>query len=602
MRSHSVFALALPLLLLAMGGTGWAAGATKPGRVPRSQFASWKRTGEVTDLANVLDDAVEEKLRNQAREVRAKSGVDLAVATLPGLPSGEWDKDLAVLARRWEVGGRTKGLGNTGLLLVIMPFGEPSGWVLLWGYAGEGSGVVFKTERGAQPRFEGTSTREPPVERLTREFRVLAHLYAAYYGFALEPSGPRPASVASTATERTARIDDPVKVLDAQARAQLQVTLDDVRRHTGAEWFVTTTGAAADAQRVDPQKFVEALGLTARFRDRRSGDLLAVVRTSDGSGDFTAGRALQAALDAEPSAFSRVPPLRERERAKAQPFRSLDLSLRDFARRYAAQGGWALSPRWTENSGLPPLRPDASIQWTPVAATHTPPAVPPQQGTQADAERMRLPGAYTTGGQPLWSSGGVVSSPSEAALVRSLPGAYSPLMGLLWLWLTLRALVVDRRGAWVRLLVVCILGAPCAVGVLAFTATGVFAYMNDRMPDSLAALTGFLVAGVLGFLFVEGVANPTFKDRHGHLRSYIAAGKPSLSLRWQRPGLTLCRWGLGGVGLGFIALGLAVGFAKNAMVAYGSGRLQPMHVALGLAIALAVVGVIKASAMVSRAP
>jgi len=577
--------LALPILLLVLGGTGWAAGATKPGAVTRAQFKSWQRTGEVTDLANVLDEAVEAKLRNQAREVRAKSGVDLAVATLPGLPSGDWGKELAALARRWEVGGRDKGLGNTGVLLAIMP--RDGRWVLLWGYPGEGSEVVFAAERGGRPGFVGTGDKPLPVKLLTDEFRVLAHLYAAYYGFALDPSGPRQEPGAATTAERTAGIDDPVNLLDAQARARLEVTLDDVRRHTGATWIVKTiAGSAEDTRRyvVDPQQFVEAAGLKDRLKDRRSGELLAVVRASDGSGNFTAGAALKAAFHAEPSAF-RGPPLYERERTKVAPFKTLDLSLRDFARRYAAHGGWALSPRWTKSSGLPPLSPDASIQWAPATTQRTPSAAPSS------------PVAHKASGNgQSWGSGGVVSSPPTTSLVGVMLGAYAPLMGLLWFWLTVRALVVDRRAAWVRLLVVCILGAPCWTALLALFSAGVFSSSRERLGDGLAAFVGALGGAMLGFMLVEAVANPTFKDRRGRYRSYFDVRNPSLSARWQRPGLILCRWGLAGVGLGSIALGIAFGFARDPVVSLNSGGLQPTHVAMGLAVALALVGLIKVAA------
>lgn len=577
--------LTLPVLLLVLSGTAWAARAPKPGAVTQAQFKSWQRTGEVTDLANLLDEAVEEKLRNQAREVRAKSGVELAVATVPGLPSGNWDKDLVALARRWEVGGREKGLGNTGVLLVLMPRDER--WVLLWGYPGEGSRVVFAAERGGRPGFVGLGERYPPVQTLTEEFRVLAQLYAAYYGFALEPSGPRPGPVPSTAAERTAVIDDAANLLDAQARARLVGTLDEVRRHTGAEWIVTTTAGSAEAtgwSSVDPQEFVEALGLKTRLQDRRSGELLAVIRASDGAGNFTAGAALQAALHAEPSAF-RAPPLYERDLNKVAPGKTLDFSLRDFARRYAAHGGWALSPRWTQGSGLPPPRPDASISWAP------PPPVAPK-----DSGRTGVAGAGTPTGQG-GSSGGVTSSPRGTSLVGSMFGAYLPLMVLVWFWLTARALVVDRRGAWVRLLLVCVLGAPCGMALLALFSAGVFSSMRDKLPDGPAALVGSLGGIALGILLVEAVANPTFrKHSGGRLHSYFDLRKPTLSARWQRPGLMLCRWGLAGVGVGCIALGIAFGFAGGDVVALNSGRIQPAYVALGLALALVLFGAIKVAA------
>ncbi len=574
--------LIFPVLLLVLSETASAARAPKPGAVTQAEFKSWQRTGEVTDLANVLDEEVEAKLRHQAREVRAKSGVDLAVATVPGLPSDRWGKDLAALARRWEVGGREKGLGNTGVLLVLMPHDES--WVVLWGYPGEGSRVVFAAERGRQRSFMSMAKKNQAVQALTDEFRVLAHLYAAYYGFALDPSGPRPGPVPSTVAERTAVIDDAANLLDAQARARLVGTLDEVRRHTGAEWIVkTTAGRPADATAwsgVDPMEFVEALGLKSRFQDHHSGELLAVVRASDGAGNFTSGAALRAAFRAEPSALDAPLFLLERELNKVAPGMTLDLSLRDFARRYAAHGGWALSPRWTQGSGLPPLSPDASIAW-----------VPPSSVAPADSGRTGVVGPGTPN-EEHGSSAGVSTS-----LVGSMFGAYLPLMVLVWFWLTARALVVDRRRGWVRLVLVCVLGAPCWMGLLALFSAGVFSSMRDKLPDGPAALVGSLGGITLGILLVEAVANPTFrKHSRGRLHSYFELGKPSLSARWRQPGLMLCRWGLAGVGVGCLALSIAFGFAGGDVVALNSGRIQPAYVALGLALALALVGVFKVAA------
>ena len=187
----------------------------------------------------------------------------------------------------------------------------------------------------------------------------------------------------------------------------------------------------------------------------------------------------------------------------------------------------------------------------------------------------------------------VVSLARPTSLVGAMLGVYAPLMGLLWFWLTVRALVVDRRAAWVRLVVVCVLGAPCWTGVIALFAAGVFTSISERLPDGLSAVVGALGGAMLGFMFVEAVANPTFKDRRGRYRSYFDARSPSLSGRWPRPALILCRWGLGGVGLGSLGLGVAFSLARNPDVALDSSRLPPGYLALGLALALALVGLIK---------
>ncbi len=191
--------------------------------------------------------------------------------------------------------------------------------------------------------------------------------------------------------------------------------------------------------------------------------------------------------------------------------------------------------------------------------------------------------------------------PSGTSLVGSMFGAYGPLMGLLWFWLTARALVVDRRGAWVRLLLVCLLGAPCWTALLGLFCAGIFSSMRDKFDDGPAAFVGCLGGVMLGFMLVEAVANPTFKDRRGRYRSYFDLRNPSLSARWQRPGLVLCRWGLAGVGLGSIALSVTFGFARGPVEVINAGRFPPAYIALGLALALALVGVIKAAAELARA-
>lgn len=574
MRPRSVLTLALPVLLLASASPSWAAKkkAPEPGAVSQAEFQSWQRTGEVTDIANVLDEALEAKLRYQAQEVRAKSGVDLAVAALPGLPSGKWGKDLETLARRWEVGGRDTGLGNTGVLLVIMKHKDR--WVLVWGYPGKGSEAVFAAERGGRPSFVSRSDTQLPARFLTENFRVLAQIYAAYYGFALAPSGSKPEPLTAPAPEPSSAINDEAHLLDAPGRARLEVTLDDVRRNTGAAWMIKTTPGPAQAtgwSSVKALDFVGELRLTSRLSAPRSGDLILLIRASDGAGDFATGEGLKAALFAEPSAYDGALPHLDRYSNKEVPHRSLDLSLRDFARRYAAYGGWALSPRWTKDSGLPPLSPDAATPWKP--ATTRPSAA---SGQQAPGVTMLSP----------------ISTPSAAG--PAMLSVYLPLMGLLWFWLTLRALVVDRRKGWVRIIVLCVMGAPCGTGLIAFLSAGFFTAMRDRFGTGLGALVGAMGGAAVGFLLVEGAANPTFKDSQGRYKSYFDVSSPTLDGRWHRPGLMLCRWGLGGVGTGCLALSLILGLLGGTKAGIDSGRYQELiYVTTGIALAVSLIGIAK---------
>ncbi|SET98179.1 hypothetical protein [Stigmatella erecta] len=251
----------------------------------------------------------------------------------------------------------------------------------------------------------------------------------------------------------------------------------------------------------------------------------------------------------------------------------------------------ARAPRWTQTSGLPPLSPGASISWEPAAAAPLPVA-------HEDSGRPDTAGASTANRQQ--------RSPSEASTARQtsrvhlLIGAYAPLMGLLWFWLTLRALVVDRRGAWVRLIVVCVLGSPCATALLALAAAGFFTSMRDKFHPGIAAFIGCLAGAALGFLAVEGVANPTFKDRRGRRHSRLSLREPSLPLRWHTPGRMLCRWGLAGVALGCGVLSVAFGYMRDPLAALETGGLQPTHVATGLAVAAALAGLGKVAAIELR--
>lgn len=220
------------------------------------------------------------------------------------------------------------------------------------------------------------------------------------------------------------------------------------------------------------------------------------------------------------------------------------------------------------------------------------------QWTQRPAAQADTSGTSTENRQQ--RSPGEVATARQASRVRLLIGAYAPLMGLLWFWLTLRALVVDRRGAWVRLVVVCVLGSPCATALLALAAAGAFTSMRDKFHTGIAALIGCLAGATLGFLAVEGVANPTFKDRRGRRHSRLSLREPTLSLRWHTPGRMLCRWGLAGVALGCLVLSVAFGFMKDPMASLDSGGLQPTHVATGLAVVAALAGLGKVAALELR--
>lgn len=81
--------------------------------------------GYVNDFANVIPDNVEASIRNVVDEVRAKSGGEIVVVTLPTLPEGRGRDEIALeIGRQWRIGpGGEAGdeARNTGAVILVVP-------------------------------------------------------------------------------------------------------------------------------------------------------------------------------------------------------------------------------------------------------------------------------------------------------------------------------------------------------------------------------------------------------------------------------------------------------------------------------------------------
>jgi uncharacterized protein len=99
------------LLLLAANGAG-----AQPLQIP-------KPTGYVNDFANIIDAESEAAITRIADEVRAKSGGEIVVVTLPSLQGRTRDEVGLQILREWGIGKRAQGVGdstaNTGTLLLV---------------------------------------------------------------------------------------------------------------------------------------------------------------------------------------------------------------------------------------------------------------------------------------------------------------------------------------------------------------------------------------------------------------------------------------------------------------------------------------------------
>ena len=81
--------------------------------------------GYVNDFANVIPENVEASIRNVVDEVRAKSGGEIVVVTLPTLPGGRSRDEIALeIGRQWRIGPAGEAgdqARNTGAVVLVVP-------------------------------------------------------------------------------------------------------------------------------------------------------------------------------------------------------------------------------------------------------------------------------------------------------------------------------------------------------------------------------------------------------------------------------------------------------------------------------------------------
>src|SRR5688500_1505485 len=81
--------------------------------------------GYVNDFANVIPENVEASIRNVVDEVRAKSGGEIVVVTLPTLPGGRSRDEIALeVGRQWRIGPAGEAgdqARNTGAVVLVVP-------------------------------------------------------------------------------------------------------------------------------------------------------------------------------------------------------------------------------------------------------------------------------------------------------------------------------------------------------------------------------------------------------------------------------------------------------------------------------------------------
>jgi uncharacterized protein len=175
---------ALLALLLCLA---WALPAAAQLRLPRP-------TGFVNDFANVIPAEQEAAIDAVVQEVRARSGGEIAVVTLPSLQGRPVDQVALQVLRDWGVGATARGsqpgdtLGNAGAVVLVAPR-ERRAYIA----TGYGTNTFITAAESGRildqymvPHFRrndyGTGTLEG--------VRAVAQQYAGRFGFQLTGEAP----------------------------------------------------------------------------------------------------------------------------------------------------------------------------------------------------------------------------------------------------------------------------------------------------------------------------------------------------------------------------------------------------------------------------
>ena len=172
-------------VLMVLGAAG---GARAQGlQVPRP-------TGYVNDFANIISPADEAAITAIADEVRAKSGGEIVVVTLPSLEGRGRDEVALQILREWGVGRRSQGVGdslaNTGTLVMVAP--KERALKIELGY---GTNTFITAAEAGRIRDEHMF---PAFQRgqfgpgIEAGVRAIAGQYAERFGFQLTGGVPAP--------------------------------------------------------------------------------------------------------------------------------------------------------------------------------------------------------------------------------------------------------------------------------------------------------------------------------------------------------------------------------------------------------------------------
>jgi uncharacterized protein len=189
-----------------LGLVGFAAAALHPGAVAAQAGGQPGPVipaprGMVNDFANVIPPQQAARIEALTKEVRAKSGGEIAVVTLPDI-GGRDEGDIALrIGREWKVGAAARigdSTRNAGVVILVVPKESSSdgrGHVSI--QTGQGSeGFITDADAGdirreAMPLLQRRDYGDA-IELMTA--RVAQH-YAAAFNFSLDSGGPPPQQV-----------------------------------------------------------------------------------------------------------------------------------------------------------------------------------------------------------------------------------------------------------------------------------------------------------------------------------------------------------------------------------------------------------------------
>lgn len=155
--------------------------------------------GMVNDFANVIPPAQAARIEALVNDVRAKSGGEIAVVTMPDLGGRDVSEIALRIGREWKVGANTKigdATRNAGVVILVIPketSADGKGYVRIEN--GQGSeGFITDGQSGdiireAVPLFQRKDYGDA-IELVTQR---VAQRFASSFNFTLDSAAPAPA-------------------------------------------------------------------------------------------------------------------------------------------------------------------------------------------------------------------------------------------------------------------------------------------------------------------------------------------------------------------------------------------------------------------------